>query len=343
MQMNEFQAVIGSIDAESWEKNLPIGKLVAIEYGPLITRTFSYVARCKIVGDGGSRTVYAKIHRNLKDQPRDQFAAAVKKDYDIGMFWYELFEKSSQYHVVRPVLVDPEKSVTATEECRGKSVYDLIARYGTFFPLRGSLNNLKSSMRSVGGWLAYKNDVLTDSDGRYSLDEMVDYIDVRLKILSEDPRRHFPAGYRDRVLKYFDGRKAFITEEELTLSTSHSDFNPGNVMVDEHHVTVLDFGRLVKDSYLLDLVKLYHQLWLFTLKPQFRLPVVRELQEALLAGYGDPQMNRRLTMFQLLHIRNLITHMTLNTRFWLYTPVEKAYNRYVLWRELRELDTLIEN
>lgn len=341
MQDFQFTELIKEIPGKMWEDSLPIGKFHDVEILQRITRPFSFLARCRISGDLDSRVVYIKRYRNTRNKPPEIYRHKVEKEYQTAWHWYKKFAGSQYYRVVKPVFMIPEKYISVTEESRGENLFQLVLNDARFSPSPEKLAQLKRHLCNTGAWLSYKQSVFPEETEQYSLDYLSEYMDVRLKILTEDKRRHFPAEYRDKILSFIEEKKPLVGEREKAVTISHSDFNPGNILVKGDIVTVLDFGRLVKESYLLDISKLYFQLNLIKFKPQYQQKIIRQLQEALLEGFGDSVADQ-LMMFRLLTMRNILTHLTGITAFWKQGTKEKLYNTWVMRRELAMLDTLLK-
>jgi serine/threonine protein kinase len=342
MQELQFNQLISDIPGTMWEKSLPIGKFLNVEILQRITRPFSFVARCRIRGDRDSRVVFIKRYRNSRNKPPEVFRQKVEKEFQVAKYWYDKFGDSQNFRVVKPVFVIPEKYISVTEESHGKDLFQLVLDEARFVLPKNKLAQLSRYMYNTGAWLRYKQSILSEKDERYSIDDLTEYMDVRLKILIDDKRRRFPGDYREKVLNYLQDKKTQIGEAERLVTISHSDFNPSNILVDGDVVTVLDFGRLVKESYLLDVSKLYFQLSLLTFKPQYRTAVIRKLQQALLDGFGEPKCNQ-LLLFRFLTIRNTLTHLSGITQFWRQRALEKIYNHWVMHKELAILDSLIQD
>lgn len=341
MQESQFTELIMEIPPQKWEESLPIGKFLKLDILHRFTRPFSFIARCRVEGDRDSRVVYIKRYRNLKNRPPEVYRQKVEKEHQTELYWYQKFADSENFRVVKPVFVIPEEYLSVTEESRGKNLFHLILKDARYFPPRQKLDQLRRYLRNTGAWLRYKQSILSDEKERYSISGLMEYMEVRLKILSEDKRRRFPAAYPEKVRAFVEQHQSQISAAERQVTTSHSDFNPGNILVEGNTVTVLDFGRLVKESYLLDVSKLYFQLNLLKFKPQYRTKTIRQLQQALLEGFGDPGAGR-LLMFRLLTIRNILTHLSGITQFWKQGFAEKIYNTWVMRRELALLDGLLK-
>lgn len=332
--------ILSEITPEVWEQALPIGRFREAVVLQLMHRPFSDVARCQIRGDCGEKIVFVKKYRRKEGRPEARQREKMQRDIEAGRFWYDHFRDSAQFKVVKPVLALPEHFITVTEETPGESLFVLLQKHARFFAAPVKRSALEKHLCNVGRWLKLKQDKMRVPGARYSIDEFMDYLSVRLDILTDDPRRRFPAHYREQILNFIEDYRSGLTEEDFLITTNHSDFNPGNIIVEGESVTVLDFGRLVTGSYLLDLSKLHFQLHLFTFKPQYRHATITRLQQALLNGFGNPAIAENL-MFQFLTVRHILTHLANVTRFWKFDFKERWYNTWVMNRELALLDQIL--
>ncbi len=340
MQKNEFSAITTEIPKAEWEKNLSIGKFRELQILHVMSRPYSFVGRCKVIGSDGESIVYIKKYRRKANRTYAHQLEKIRRDVEAANYWYDHFSGSQQFRVVKPVLALPEQFISVTAESFGQNLFQLTETHAAYFPKTDAFSKLQTHFRNTGKWLRFKQEKMLVKDAKYSIDELRDYLIVRLNILCDDPRRLFANEYRQKILNFIDLQRDLLTEAALLVTTNHSDFNPGNILVDGETVTVLDFGRLVTGSYLLDLSKLHFQMELFTFKPQFRRRTISALQNALLEGYGEPAVNQQL-MFQFLSIRNILTHLANVTRFWQFSAKEQMYNRWVMRREIKMLEQIL--
>lgn len=338
--MQNLVESIKAIPAEKWEKSLPIGKFKALKIDNISERKYSYVAKCKVQGLIADKGVYIKVHKNYYEKSQQELCDQILKNYKSHGDWYQKFQTSDRFGVVKPLFVLENQYILVTEEAEGTDLYHLIIDTSRYFPSKKEVLQLSQHLYNTGAWLRYFHSINPVENEKYSIDNLIEYMDTRLKILTAEKRRSFPPRYRERILSTVEKEKSFLREEELGLTLSHSDFNPGNIIVDNDRITVLDFGKTKKDSYLLDVSRFYHQLFLLTFKPQFRPGVIRKLQQSLLQGFGQPNANQ-LLIFKFLLIRHTLTHLVGITRFWQKNLKERLYDRWVLFNELKLLDSLL--
>ena len=313
MDLIRFQEILEAVPASHWESHLDIGDFAGVECLTTVTRTFSHVARCRVSGTRSRVMVYAKIYRKGLEDPQNWSDEEMFHEQEKMSYWYELFKGNETFGVVRPLGVIPELKMGLTQESQGKVLEELIANKLSLFPGRSAIRELEEALFAVGQWLKYKDEVLTPVPGRYPMEELFEYVDLRLRLLVEEGAHGFDAARRREIMDFFRNNAAAIPPKHLGMVYTHSDFNPGNILIDGKKVTVLDFGRKVEDSALLDMVKLCHQIFLFGCKPAYRQIHLERLQKSLLAGYGTPGLYQE-TMFRFLFIRNILTHLLASHR-----------------------------
>lgn len=344
MEYQEFKNNISRISVEEWESRLSIGRFTGFDLQKIVTRPFSYVAKCRIIGNESDKNIYVKVYRKLENRTTEELESKVQQDYEKLCYWFDLFKNSEAYHVVKPVLSHPEKFILVTEESCGNDLGFLLDKKAKFIPSRINSNELVNAFYNTGRWLRYKHDLLnsSSSNSSYSIDEFIAYIDIRLNMLVTDKRRHFSEHYRKKILNFVNQNRHKIEPEQLRTEIAHGDFNPGNIIINNNSVTVLDFGRSVEDSYLLDLSKLYSRIFLYTFKPYYKTSTIRKMQQALLDGYGYSKIDS-LMIFKFLLIRNTVTHLLNISKFWQYSPLEGLYNFWVMRNELNYLNAFMSS
>jgi hypothetical protein len=72
---------------------------------------------------------------------------------------------------------------------------------------------------------------------------------------------------------------------------------------------VLDFAMSGRDTRAHDIAKVYFQLELLTVKPQFRARVIERLQRALLSGF-NAHLQPTHPLFRLAMLQHRINHLT---------------------------------
>ena len=340
MKITEFHQKVRAIDPNVWESSLCIGALQKIDITNTITRPYSHVVRCEISGNKGQENVFVKLYRNPKTKDINEMLDIIQRDYDLFDHWYRTFEKVPGHSVVRPVWVMPEEHMLATSEVKGRTLFDEVVANGGLMRPGKQFDQLVKHFHNVGTWLGHFQQLSEPIDRLYDIENLIEYIHVRLGRLTERKDTRFPEAYCDKIAGFLERNKQKLTDEERRMSYTHNDFNLSNIMINGDDVTVLDFGAAKEESMYLDTSRFYHQLYLWSFKPNYRLKLVQQLQEAYLDGYGQPNADQNL-LFRCFLIRHTLTHLITATRFWQKSFKEKLYNRWVLHKELALLDELM--
>jgi hypothetical protein len=197
---------------------------------------------------------------------------------------------------------------------------------------------LEGAFHRTGRWLRTLQTATPLYGGELSLDEMVAYVDVRLrKIMELAPG--LDDQWRARVHAAF--RTAPLGSADLRLAAVHGDFSLSNVMYDGR-VVAIDFSRFGTGSVYYDVSRLYHQLGLLRNKPWFLPATITRLQRALLAGY-DPGLHPDQAAFRLFLIQHLLCHWQglLKRSAAVSWPV-RSFNRWIAYRHKAELERLVQ-
>ena len=320
---------------------MAIGKFKELTITNTIIRPYSYVVRCEVKGDSGEDVAFVKLYRNPKVKDASEISGLIQRDYDTFAFWNEKFAGLPQFNVVEPLWVLPDEHLLATREAGGETLFDLMLKNASLMPGKTKVAMLEKHFENVGTWLHHYQELGGSGGATFDVSQLVEYVVERLNRLTVRQETLFPMAYCHKIEAFMEKVRHQIPPEQLRTCRTHNDFNLSNIMVDEELVTVLDFGASKVDSIYLDLSRFYHQLYLWSFKPNYRNRNIEKFQKAFLRGYGITNV-RELLLFRFFLIRHTLTHLITATRFWQKPFKEKMYNRWVLHKELRLLDELME-
>jgi hypothetical protein len=241
--------------------------------------------------------------------------------------------------VVRALAFYREAAALVMEEARGPSLTDLVDRVG-WIGRRQALARLEAGVERAGRLLAAIQRATRESGRCFSLDEMIEYVDVRLRALVQFGARGLDAAWSQRVLPVFEAARAGIDGRDLAMSLAHGDFCPGNVILEPDRAVAIDLSQVQVNSVFYDLTRFYHQLELLAAKPQFPSSVVRRLTAAFAGGYGRPAVTES-PLFRLFNIQHALCHWLgrLKRRD---APIgERLYDAWVGRHHQRELGRLL--
>jgi hypothetical protein len=289
----------------------------------------SRVMKVAVSGATGIEAIYVKVFKPKETGPssRDTTRERVIRDFEVTSRLHDAMTTVPGCAVARPLACFPEYLATVTAGVGGETLSALLERRAAWWPAPRSLQKLGDVLSAVGGWLrAFQT--IDPPGGRFSLDEMRAYIDVRLRRLMATRPPVLAAHGRDRVLRYFDETATDVAAADLRMVLTHADLAPSNVLVSQQGVTVIDFATVAPGSVFMDVARLYTQLEFLTAKPKFRPATVQRLQYRLLEGF-DHTLRSDRPLFRLFSLQHLLCHMSSIARN-PAPPLSRLYNRHQL-------------
>jgi aminoglycoside phosphotransferase (APT) family kinase protein len=312
----------------------PGRRLTALEPGRVLDRPASRVCWVDAVFDGQRLPLVVKVpSADLAVDPalREKSRAAFRREHDttaaLGL-----------PGVVRMVACFDDLPALVTEAVAGENLRDRVAREGRW--LAPGRAGLAAACRAAGDWLRDFQRATARPGERFSLDEMAAYVDVRLKILAEDPDSGVDGRWRDRVLAAFERVRRGAGAADLSVVGTHGDFAPSNVLSAGDGVVVIDFSEVRPGSRYYDPTRFCHQLGLFRLKPRYRPGTIRALTAAFLEGYGAPGAAAD-PLFGLFGLQHTVCHWVGRRKRPGASPAERLYNAWVWSRHRRAVERFL--
>jgi len=299
-------------------------------------RLYSHLLRAGVWHDGDSgprEHLFVKVSKfKVVDGSPHGMRARVEKDFAVTQRVFDRMAHGESYSAVRPVACYPDHLAIVTEEVAGDTMLDLVQRQirWALDPSRPAA--LGSVLAAAGRWIRdFQEPVPGTFDGAW----IRDYIDHRLQRIASVTGRRGEM-LRDRVLRHIDRLTSRLGSDPIAAVSVHADLTPSNMIVSGSRVVVLDFAMARGGHPLQDVARLFTQLDLLALKPQFRRAAIGTLQQALLRGF-DATLREEDPAFRLQVLAQRINHLgSLCTKQ--YGIVEGAYNRFVIWRHWRWIE-----
>jgi hypothetical protein len=210
--------------------------------------------------------------------------------------------------VVRPIACYPEHLAIVTEESTGETLLAVLERMAVGFPSRHQMQRLCEITARSGAWLRAFQTLDTVGDSS-SINGMRDYIDLRLQRLVAARAARFTERDRQRVIARVERLEAEVQPADQNPVAIHADMAPANILVDGERIVVLDFAMASRGAIYHDLARLYLQIDLLRIKPQYRSGVIQCVQRALLHGF-EPSLTSEHPLFRLLLMRHHVNHLT---------------------------------
>lgn len=269
-------------------------------------RAFSRVLRVLVKAESQLPTIlYVKVYKVKKDAGVGTMRERVVKDFAATSRIAEAMRGHADLGVLRPVACYSDELTIVTEEVRGQTLGAYLDREASWFPSQRTRQDLERTLQNIGRWLRAFQAI----EPRSSLASVVtlrDYVAVRLGRLVESGV--WSLAQRRLVLDHLDQLGDQVSVDELGEVMVHADLAPGNILVSDGRVTVIDLGMIKKGAALHDISRLHMQLDILRAKPQFRSVIVDRLQRALLTGY-DPALTPDRPLFRLLSMLHRINHL----------------------------------
>jgi hypothetical protein len=310
-----FEPILARLRAESAVHFGASGvRLVPLEYQE---RPYSYLLRVQVSRDGGAVAAGHVFVKVFKAEPIEteisRMRLRVTRDFETSRRIYTSMSHLPDLGAVRPIVCYPEYLATVTEETSGDNLLDYLRTHATWFPARQSIDRIRDTMARVGRWIGAFQ-AIEEATGHISIEGLRTYVDVRLKRLAGRVPAVVTEADRRRVLAHIDSLGSEVSAADLREVPIHADLAPANVLISGERVVVLDFAMANRGSVFHDITRLFVQLDLLALKPQFRSAVVRSLEEALLHGF-DETLSPGRPLFRLLLLLHRVNHFgTLSLR-----------------------------
>lgn len=270
-------------------------------------RPFSHILRVSVhTGQPPSeRLLFVKVFKSQADPPGvDKMRQRVRHDFESTRRIADAMSTHAEFGVARPVACYLEHLAIVTEEAAGETLKIYLEKTARWFPTLQQIRELERTLSNVGRWLrAFQ--AVDSVGGPVMLSALCDYVDLRLHRLVVH-RKCTPL-QRETVLRHLNALAGEVSPDGLAEVLIHADLGPGNVLVCQGSVTVIDLAMVQRGTALHDISRLYVHLDVLRAKPQFRSSVVGRLQRALLYGY-DPGLTADWPLFRFLVMLHRINH-----------------------------------
>jgi serine/threonine protein kinase len=304
-------------------------------------RLYSYVLRVGVChpGDDTPREhLFVKASKyKVVDGASDGMRRRVEKDFAVTQRVFDRMAGGESYGAVRPIACYPAHLTIVTEEVPGNTLLSVVENR-----LRWSLDTSRAALLrevfvAAGRWI---RDFQEPAEGSFGVAWIREYIDSRLQRIAKATGQRGER-LRDDVLRHVDRIGTHLPAEPAAAVTVHADLSPSNIMASGNRVVVLDFAMARPGHPLQDVARLFTQLDLLALKPQFRESAVRPLQYAVLRGFSDT-LRPDDPAFRLQVLSQRINHLgSLSTKK--YGAVEALYNRFIVWQHWRWIEREIRS
>jgi len=211
--------------------------------------------------------------------------------------------------VTTPVAYFPEFSALVTQAAPGVDLLAAIKKRLSFFPSSETIGETERACALCGRWLKALQQITSYPNMQWSLEEMRAYNDERLTQLVERQAFGFSSADRVRVLAFFDRLAGGVADEERRVAGVHADYSPGNLLVSENRIVVIDFSMFQKGSTYHDVSHLYHHLRSLATHPRYHSRTATALCRGLLQGFAVADLSNR-PLFRMFEVQHAICNLT---------------------------------
>jgi len=318
-------------------------KLLGLNCQTVVTRPVSHLVWVDAIFDEERRSLVIKIPQSAAygdSAKEDKGRNRLEKEFRNARFLAEKFKEHPELGIVNIIAYFSGVPALVMDEVQGNTIYGLLTRNGQWVPRPSAIQELESTCFAVGKWLKTFQGLTAQPDQQMSLDQMIEYVNIRLKMLTVYGIRGVDQHWRLRILEVFERSRGRINDSELTVTGVHGDFSPSNVLYSGKRIVVIDCSAFQKGSIYYDLTRFYHQLGLFLRKPSFRTTVVSRFRKALLRGY-DPNINECSALFKLFTIQHVVCHWLGRLKISEGRFYKHTYKQWVCYNHKRELENLL--
>lgn len=297
-------------------------------------RPYSHIVLAEATGGDRPLRFYAKIGKaspTLESDSPDT-ATRYRTEFELLSRLSAELRDDAALGVVQPMALFEEFPAIVTLEAPGRDFLAEIKATASFGASAAAEAALATYARLCGAFLKRFHGALPVA-GAWTLEDMRDYIDRRLRHLVETGWGGIDLRWRDRTLRWFDDLAADVSPADLALVAVHGDFGLSNVVVHGGRVAVLDVSMFQQGSALLDLTHIHHQLVQLGAHPRFTRAFAARLARALIEGF-DAVLDPGAPLFQLFRLQHMACQMArladARDQPWL----SRLYDRYVTRRNL---------
>jgi aminoglycoside phosphotransferase len=293
------------------------------------------------LADGVERVV-TKAPRLPADDPRraGKMRVRLAHEYESGRLVRSRLGDDAEADSVAMLAHFSDVPSLVMEEVDGTTLYALIERGVGRMASAAALAEAERACRAAGRLLRRLQDATAEPGARFSLDEMIEYVDVRLRSLIRHGVPGVDEPLRRRVIAAFDAARPAIGDADARLAGAHGDCCPANVMFGRGRVVLIDLSQYQVGSRFHDLTRFYHQMALFRLKPTVSGRAIDRLQAAFLSGYGG-RVGPGDALFRLFLVQHTVCHWLGGVKRGARSWSERAFTRWVARHHHQEVQRLV--
>ncbi|MHA1756123.1 MAG: phosphotransferase [Promethearchaeota archaeon] len=339
MNKNIFNLILNEFLNGQLINNLNIGTLSRFEIISEFDIPQSQQVIARIIGTDGIKNIYVKVFKNTYRKPPHEFKRGIENIFRTNLFWYKKLLKYKEFTTFKPLYYSPNFNAIITEEARGVNLGKITIERTRFLPSKLKINLLSKQFKKAGKLLRiFQN--FAENDSTYDLKDLMEDVDIRLKILVQNSAVKFSINDRNKILKFYQSYLKNGNFSSIPTGYVHGDYTMGNILVNEEELILHDFGKTGTGPRFFDLTRFYHQLELLRYKPIFHKSAISILQRAFLEGYGFGK-DKNDVLFNLFLLRHYFSHYVGIARSEELSIKSKMYNKWVMKNHKKQIQKII--
>lgn len=258
----------------------------------LVSHMNSEIAHLSVREDSESKNLFVKLlYPDMADgrsnrSDREYKEEQIKTEYDLLKKLYQAFSSYPDLGVVKPVACFPELFALISEGQEGIKLSSFMGK-AKIYSGKNEMNNLMHWINLCGKWLRLFQRFIQDDSARwYDFNEVFDYCDVRLDRLTHQRPQEFTDGFCKGLRCFLSEQVEQLKESEIQIVGRHNDYGPGNMIISNQKLVLLDFSGFNYGPACCDYVKFWSELDLMKTNPLILSRTVEKLQGAFVSGYG---------------------------------------------------------
>jgi thiamine kinase-like enzyme len=269
-----------------------------------LERRFSKVAYIQVKDNNGKqKNIYLKesVPNKALGETQEEIRGRIISEFETTRKINAAFSAYSEFCIPETIAIYPEELIYIIGECPGITLSDAIKTSALCWSRKEKRITLLNEIQLIGNWLQLFQQKIAVKTS-FSLEKMKEYCGIRLARIEK--KGLLSERFSNEVLDLFsENNLRDIKDKELGMALAHCDFTPGNILVGNNGISVIDFARTQPWSPYLDISHLYHHIDLFRYKPIFSKKYLAQLKSGLLEGYGQPNLadNKLFKLFLVQH------------------------------------------
>lgn len=267
-------------------------------------RRFSKVAYVQIKNNNSiQKNIYLKesVPNKALSETQEEIRDRIINEFATTRRINTAFSDYSEFYIPETLAIYPDELIYIIGECPGIPLSDAIKHAAPHWGEKEKKSTLLKEIWLIGQWLQLFQQKFQGKTS-FSLTKMKEYCGIRLAKIEKNGL--LSETFANQILDLFsENNLQGIQDKDPGMVLAHCDFAPGNILVGNNGISVIDFARTQPWSPHLDISHLYHHIDLFKYKPIFSPKYLAQLKDALLEGYGQPNLydNKLFKLFLVQH------------------------------------------